>query len=242
MQIDISEIADKINEGRPYYSRGPTVLKEVRMKILHYSMQNAAKRLKKQKLSKENPLTFNQRQMEHNKLIKKLQEIGPQSSELGDERPLTTIKISPFILNHAHVNHSYNDNVNNNDNDNDNNNNQNHAKSQLNENDETNAKKSNYLIATGSTGGNIVLWDEYGNKQKEFHGHNDRITGVAFRPTGNQINSVSKQNEFMLLTASADRTAVLWDFNGKQLMRLQNVHTARLGIFVTFFLFFMLYF
>jgi hypothetical protein len=70
-------------------------------------------------------------------------------------------------------------------------------------------------IATGDRDGNIIFWDNTGQKLQEFGSHNGRVWSVTFSPDGQT-----------LATANADRTVKIWDFSGHLLMTLQG-HTDR---------------
>lgn len=76
-------------------------------------------------------------------------------------------------------------------------------------------------LATASWSGNVKIWDIPSlTMQKSFHAHDERITGVAWRPI---LNSRA-----IIATGSVDTSAKLWDVE-KGLLRTFQGHGARLA-------------
>ena len=74
-------------------------------------------------------------------------------------------------------------------------------------------------VLTGSSNGELNLWNltKQDKMEKRFSEHTNSITAVAF----SQIPSFSAvENNFTVLSGSLDKTARLFDSNGKELIRL----------------------
>ncbi|RHY34636.1 hypothetical protein DYB32_000776 [Aphanomyces invadans] len=82
------------------------------------------------------------------------------------------------------------------------------------------------MLSTGSWSSSVKLWDSKTCAQLHtFHGHTDRITGLAWHPTAN----VSGGSSLVLASASADGTAMLWKQQDTKPVVTLKGHQSRLG-------------
>ncbi|KAG9400397.1 U4/U6 small nuclear ribonucleoprotein Prp4 [Aphanomyces cochlioides] len=79
------------------------------------------------------------------------------------------------------------------------------------------------LVATGSWSSNVKLWDAKTSALVHtFHGHIDRITGVAWHPQFGQ-------SKVCLASGSADATAMIWKQDEQKPVVTLKGHQSRLG-------------
>ncbi|RHY86269.1 hypothetical protein DYB37_003155 [Aphanomyces astaci] len=85
------------------------------------------------------------------------------------------------------------------------------------------------MLATGSWSSSVKLWDSKTcTLMHTFHGHTDRITGIAWHPTATSAASTS--SSLLVGSASADGTAKLWNQQDtKQPVVTLKGHQSRLG-------------
>eukprot|EP01083_Nonionella_stella_P079265 217326_1 len=74
---------------------------------------------------------------------------------------------------------------------------------------------SHYAILFGNQGGDITVWNEYGQMKKKIHGHDERITGMDIMPFKDGV--VRSYDAIKFITSSADGLAKLWSVNGDAL-------------------------
>jgi|GEM_PF-4499478 len=77
---------------------------------------------------------------------------------------------------------------------------------------ETTPLSSLYLLGTEE--GEIELWNKYGNTMGKAIGHKDRVNAVTF-----------SHNTAYFVSASDDRTAIIWDRNTQAPIHILNLHT-----------------
>ena len=83
--------------------------------------------------------------------------------------------------------------------------------------------KGKYCIIFGNQGGDITIWNEYGNMKHKINGHEERITGLDIMPFKNNITPLHENVKF--ISTSADGLCKLWDTNGNNIATY-DVYTA----------------
>lgn len=81
------------------------------------------------------------------------------------------------------------------------------------------------LIATASDDNTIKIWTKEGKLLNTLTGHSNQVTSVSFQPRLQQEEVTEKS--YLLVSGSADKTAILWTINrnqGKQIQQLKG-HT-----------------
>jgi WD40 repeat protein len=81
------------------------------------------------------------------------------------------------------------------------------------------------LIATASDDLTIKVWTKEGKLLTTLTGHSDRVTSISFQPLLQKEATTEKS--YLLVSGSADKTAILWEVNqsqGKQIQQLKG-HT-----------------
>ncbi|XP_039208741.1 WD repeat-containing protein 41 isoform X2 [Crotalus tigris] len=81
-----------------------------------------------------------------------------------------------------------------------------------------------YRFASAGDDGIVCLWNvQTGEKLFELHAHTQKITALAAFP----LSDTCEEKCHMILTASADRTVVVWDCdNGRQIHRVSCFHST----------------
>ncbi|KAL7988977.1 hypothetical protein Chor_007896 [Crotalus horridus] len=81
-----------------------------------------------------------------------------------------------------------------------------------------------YRFASAGDDGIVCLWNvQTGEKLFELHAHTQKITALAAFP----LSDTCEEKCRMILTASADRTVVVWDCdNGRQIHRVSCFHST----------------
>uniref|UniRef100_A0A7M4FJB1 WD repeat-containing protein 41 n=1 Tax=Crocodylus porosus TaxID=8502 RepID=A0A7M4FJB1_CROPO len=81
-----------------------------------------------------------------------------------------------------------------------------------------------YRFASAGDDGIIFLWNaQTGEKLFELHGHTHKITAVTTFPSPNAC----EDEKHLILTASADRTVIVWDCNsGRQIQKVTSFHST----------------
>lgn len=188
-----------------FYSPGhyPKEIRQARMDIAKYSLENASQRLQKQQelyknyttqtkdVDMEKPETIQQsayltEQVEQKKrLFGRLKTFANTSSEVGDVRPLSAVTMSSQLDN-----------------------------------------AGRQLVLTGSWTGIVKMWSMDNSKLiRTFRGHEERITGLDMQP--------NFPNAQLFATGGADAVAKLWklteDEDADPLVATLEGHEDRLG-------------
>ncbi|XP_034296979.1 WD repeat-containing protein 41 isoform X4 [Pantherophis guttatus] len=81
-----------------------------------------------------------------------------------------------------------------------------------------------YRFASAGDDGIVCLWNvQTGEKLFELHAHTQKITALAAFP----LSDTCEEKCHMILTASADRTVVVWDCdNGRQIHKVSCFHST----------------
>lgn len=154
----------------PFYTEGSQALLEARKEIAKYSIVKAALRLHRSRKKRDDPDEDLDAEVDWS--LKQAEKLVLDSSEIGDDRPLSGCSIS----------------------------------------------HDGKMLATCSLSGVAKLWTmPEVKKVSALKGHSERATDVAFSP----IN-------YQLATASADRTARLWNPEGAVLRTFEG-HLDRLA-------------
>uniref|UniRef100_A0A8C8RSH5 WD repeat-containing protein 41 n=1 Tax=Pelusios castaneus TaxID=367368 RepID=A0A8C8RSH5_9SAUR len=79
-------------------------------------------------------------------------------------------------------------------------------------------------FASAGDDGIVFLWNaQTGEKLFELHGHMQKITAIAAFPS----SDACEEKNNLILTASADRTVIVWDCNsGKQVQKVSCFHST----------------
>ncbi|KAF9618227.1 hypothetical protein IFM89_000862 [Coptis chinensis] len=202
------EEGDEGPQTYPFYTEGSKGLLEARIDIAKYSIMMAALRLKRAKRRRDDP--DEDLDAETNKVLKQAGGLVLDSSEIGDDRPLTGCSFShdgsllatcaisgvtklwsmPQVSKVASL--------------------KGHTERAT---DVAFSPVHNYL-ATASADCTAILWDSEGSILKKFEGHLDRLARVAFHPSGKYLG-----------TASYDKTWRLWDIDTGVELLLQEGHS-----------------
>ncbi|XP_038621541.1 WD repeat-containing protein 41 [Tachyglossus aculeatus] len=81
-----------------------------------------------------------------------------------------------------------------------------------------------YRFASAGDDGIVCLWNaQTGEKLFELHGHSQKITAITTFPS---LDTCEEKGQ-LILTASADRTVIIWDCDsGKQVQRVSCFHST----------------
>ncbi|TFK15729.1 interleukin-6 receptor subunit beta-like [Platysternon megacephalum] len=79
-------------------------------------------------------------------------------------------------------------------------------------------------FASAGDDGIVFLWNaQTGEKLFELHGHTHKITAIAAFPS----SGACEEKNHLILTASADRTVIVWDCNsGRQVQKVSCFHST----------------
>ncbi|XP_032648605.1 WD repeat-containing protein 41 isoform X5 [Chelonoidis abingdonii] len=79
-------------------------------------------------------------------------------------------------------------------------------------------------FASAGDDGVVFLWNaQTGEKLFELHGHTHKITAIAAFPS----SGVCEEKNHLILTASADRTVIVWDCNsGREVQKVSCFHST----------------
>lgn len=85
-------------------------------------------------------------------------------------------------------------------------------------------KIDDYRFASAGDDGIVFLWNaQTGEKLFELHGHTHKITAITAFPS----SDACKEKNYLILTASADRTVIVWECNsGKQVQKVSCFHST----------------
>ncbi|XP_074850350.1 WD repeat-containing protein 41 [Carettochelys insculpta] len=81
-----------------------------------------------------------------------------------------------------------------------------------------------FRFASAGDDGIVFLWNaQTGEKLFELHGHTHKITAITAFPS----SSACEEKNNLILTASADRTVIVWDCNsGRQIQKVSCFHST----------------
>ncbi|VEP11789.1 conserved hypothetical protein [Hyella patelloides LEGE 07179] len=77
------------------------------------------------------------------------------------------------------------------------------------------------LIATASDDNTIKIWTKEGKLLNSLTGHRDRVTSISFKPIIK--DATTKDNVHLLVSGSADKTAILWEIKSNQAKQVKQL-------------------
>ncbi|KAL1408443.1 hypothetical protein Q8F55_005255 [Vanrija albida] len=211
------ESDDSDDEDGEFYTEGPQALLEARRKIARYSLSRAGKRIARQRIEVNLPLSkiVNVRK----EVFGELQTFQNLGSQFGDDRPLSTIRFSPNSklllttswtgdskvwdlpnLNNVAVRRGHTDKV---------------SGAAWHPEATVGLSESAANFATGGGEGDVKLWSLAAEKPlATLSGHTNRVGRVEFHPSGAYVGA-----------AGFDGTWRMWDVQTQAELLVQEGHS-----------------
>ncbi|KAI1277972.1 U4/U6 small nuclear ribonucleoprotein Prp4 [Halotydeus destructor] len=211
------EVEEKRKDDKTWYHEGPESLRQARFLIAEYSIPRASTRLAKARIEKSIPESTQSAIKQE--IYKSLRNMEICCSQVGDNRPVTSVRFSPDTsliataswsglcklwtmpnLDHSRNLRGHNDKV---------------CDMKFHPNSTVSNSVSELNLASSSVDGSVLLWNLVSEEPiSSLTGHTDRVSHVAFHPCGRY-----------LATCCHDKSWRLWDLETSEEILYQEGHS-----------------